>query len=68
MDSSVFEFGLVLVHYLKKGCQIDKNKKQNAKQCSEKTEKANSVDPDEMAHYEPSHLDLHCLQSLFSGL
>ena len=21
----------------------------------------NSVDPDEMAHYEPSHLDLHCL-------
>ena len=24
---------------------------------------ANSADPDEMAHYEPSHLDLHCLQS-----
>ena len=23
----------------------------------------NSVDPDETAHYEPSHLDLHCLQS-----
>ena len=22
---------------------------------------ANSVDPDETAHYEPSHLDLHCL-------
>ena len=22
---------------------------------------ASSVDPDEMAHYEPSHLDLHCL-------
>ena len=22
----------------------------------------NSVDPDEMAHYEPSNLDLHCLQ------
>ena len=22
---------------------------------------ANSVDPDEMAYYEPSHLDLHCL-------
>ena len=22
----------------------------------------NDVDPDEMAHYEPSHLDLHCLQ------
>ena len=21
----------------------------------------NSVDPDETAHYEPSHLDLHCL-------
>ena len=25
-------------------------------------EVANSVDPDEMAHYEPSHHDLHCLQ------
>ena len=23
---------------------------------------ANSVHPDETAHYEPSHLDLHCLQ------
>ena len=22
---------------------------------------ASRVDPDEMAHYEPSHLDLHCL-------
>ena len=22
----------------------------------------NSVDPDGMAHYEPSHLDLHCFQ------
>ena len=26
---------------------------------------ANSVDPDETAHNEPSHLDLHCLQSGF---
>ena len=26
----------------------------------------NSADPDEMAHYEPSHLDLYCFQrSLF---
>ena len=25
------------------------------------SEFANSVDPDEMAHNEPSHLDLHCL-------
>ena len=24
---------------------------------------ANSVDSDEMAYYEPSHLELHCLQS-----
>ena len=23
---------------------------------------ANTVDPDETAHYEPSHLDLQCLQ------
>ena len=26
---------------------------------------ANRVDPDEMAHYELSHQDLHCLQKLF---
>ena len=24
---------------------------------------ASSVDPDEMARHEPSHLDLHCLHS-----
>ena len=24
---------------------------------------ANNVDPDEVAHYEPPHLDLHCLPS-----
>ena len=29
----------------------------------QKVEFANSVDPDEVAHYEPSHLDLHCLPS-----
>ena len=29
---------------------------------------ANSVDPDETARYEPSHLDLHCLQGFFIGL
>ena len=27
---------------------------------------ANSVDLDEVAHYEPSHLDLHCLPSSLS--
>ena len=27
---------------------------------------ANSVDPDEMAHNEPSHQDLHCLPFCFS--
>ena len=27
---------------------------------------ANSIDPDETAHYEPSHLDLHCLQKYLS--
>ena len=26
---------------------------------------ANSVDPDETTHYEPSHQDLHCLQKMF---
>ena len=28
---------------------------------------ANNLDPDDVAHYEPPHLDLHCLQiQLFS--
>ena len=31
-------------------------------QCKIKNKMANSVDPDETAHYEPSHLDLHYLQ------
>ena len=29
-----------------------------------KAEFANTVDPDEMAHNEPSHLDLQCLPSI----
>ena len=29
---------------------------------------ANSVDPDEMAHNEPSHHDIHCLQKCLLGL
>ena len=29
---------------------------------------ANSIDPDETAHFEPSHLDLLCLQSICHGL
>ena len=29
---------------------------------------ANKVDPDEAAHYEPPHLDLHCLPTSFSIL
>ena len=28
-----------------------------------KAELTNSIDPDEVAHYEPSHLGLHCLAS-----
>ena len=28
----------------------------------------NSVDPDEMAYYKLSHLDLHCLQRYLIGL
>ena len=32
-------------------------------------QRANSVDLDEVAHYEPPHQDLHCLQmQLFSSL
>ena len=30
--------------------------------CKLKDRMSNSVDPDETAHYEPSHLDLCCLQ------
>ena len=30
--------------------------------CKSRTKMANIVDPDEMAHSELSHLDLHCLQ------
>ena len=34
-----------------------------------KDQRANSVDPDEAAHYELPHLDLHCLQiEIFSVL
>ena len=29
---------------------------------------ANNVDPDEMAQYEPSHLELHCFISTSAGL
>ena len=29
---------------------------------------ANSVDPDEMAHYKPSHLDLHCCTGIYFGV
>ena len=31
--------------------------------CRSKSKKANSVDPDETARYDPFHLDLHSLQS-----
>ena len=29
---------------------------------NQRLQRANTVDPDETAHYEPSHLDLQCLQ------
>ena len=35
------------------------NKKQQQQQ--QKKTMANTVDPDDIAYYEPSHLDLHCL-------
>ena len=31
-----------------------------------KAEFTNSIDPDEVAQYEPPHLDLHCLPSSLS--
>ena len=48
MDSFIFDSGQT--HCLQIGIAV---KNQNRI--------ANSVDPDEMARYEPSHLDLHCL-------
>ena len=48
MYSSIFEFGRV--HCCKHGYQSKVYK-----------QIANNVDPDETAHYEPSHLKLHCL-------
>ena len=33
-----------------------------------KTKRANSVDPDEVAHDEPPHLALHCLQTQLLSL
>ena len=54
MDSSILEFGFV--HWYKLGMLA------LAVNIRIKTRMANSVDPDEMAHNEPSHLDLHSLQ------
>ena len=34
--------------------------------CSVKDTIANSLEPDETAHFEPSYLDLHCLQKYLS--
>ena len=48
MDSSILEFGHI--HLCKLGFQSEIN-----------NGKANSADPDETAHNEPSHLDLHYL-------
>ena len=47
MDTSVCEFGNVIV------AKVFQSKIKNRM--------ANSVAPDEMAHYEHSHLALHCL-------
>ena len=49
MDSSTFEFGPF--HWSEKGCFTKYTSRV-----------ANSIYPDEMARYEPSHLDLCCLQ------
>ena len=38
------------------------NKLSIGKRFTCKVEMSNSVDPDETAHYEPSHVDLCCLQ------
>ena len=43
--------------------KIKKKKKKKKKYSIE-----NSVYPDETARHEPSHLDLHCLHSIYFGL
>ena len=55
MDSSLSEFNHL--YCCKKGFQSKISNRM-----------ANSVDPDEMAHYKPSHLDLHCLQRYLYNL
>ena len=49
MDIAISKPGFI--HYFKWGFQSKINNRM-----------ANSVDPDEMAHYKPSRLGLHCLQ------
>ena len=49
MDISITEFGHI--HCCKKGFQLQIN-----------NSIGNRVEPDDTAHYELSHLDLHCLQ------
>ena len=53
MDSSISEFGKFIVA--------------NWVQSKINNRMANSGGPDETAHYEPSHLDLHCLQRYLNG-
>ena len=43
----------VYLNILQTGMSVKKKNKKNGM--------ANSVDPDEMARHEPSHLELHCL-------
>ena len=45
MEISIFEFGHVIA---------------NRVSVKNRNKMANSVDPDEIIQYEPSHLDLHC--------
>ena len=66
MDSSVFEFGNTLC--CKWECQANvTSSKPNSVDLEGKyhSRKANSVDPEETAHTEPSHLDLHCVHRFF---
>ena len=59
MGSSIFE----LVRTIVPNRFVSQKQKQNGK-----NRMANSVDPDEMAHNEPSHQDLHCLHKICFGL
>ena len=57
-DSAIFELEKYIIYER----QFDSLSKINSQLWEFKEKGANSIDPDEVAQYEPPHLDLYCLQ------